>query len=69
MPPPYGYSLWEFQVWGTGGAPITPPPLPQDPANPPTTLVWSDEFNGGAGTRPRLGQVDPGPGNRPEQRA
>jgi beta-glucanase (GH16 family) len=47
----YGYSLWEFQVWGTGGAPITPPPLPADPRNPPA-LVWSDEFNGAAGARP-----------------
>ncbi|MET8141181.1 discoidin domain-containing protein [Sphaerisporangium sp. NPDC005288] len=47
----YGYSLWEFQVWGTGGAPITPPPLPSDPRNPPQ-LVWSDEFNGAAGSRP-----------------
>ena len=27
----YGYSLWEFQVYGTGGAPITPPPLPRRP--------------------------------------
>ncbi|MEU8271617.1 discoidin domain-containing protein [Sphaerisporangium sp. NPDC049002] len=47
----YGYSLWEFQVWGTGGAPITPPPLPPDPRNPPQ-LVWSDEFNSAAGTKP-----------------
>ncbi|MDH2427183.1 discoidin domain-containing protein [Sphaerisporangium sp. TRM90804] len=47
----YGYSLWEFQVWGTGGAPNTPPPLPPDPRNPPQ-LVWSDEFNGAAGSKP-----------------
>jgi beta-glucanase (GH16 family) len=47
----YGYSLWEFQVYGTGGSPTTPPAPPKDPANPPA-LVWSDEFDGGAGTRP-----------------
>ncbi|GAA4181721.1 discoidin domain-containing protein [Streptosporangium oxazolinicum] len=62
---PYGYSLWEFQVWGTGGAPITPPPLPPDPANPPTTLVWSDEFNGGAGTRPDAAKWTQDPGTGP----
>lgn len=44
---PYGYSLCEFQVWGIGGAPVTPPPLPPEPVNSPR-LVWSDEFNGGA---------------------
>ncbi|WP_326825081.1 discoidin domain-containing protein [Streptosporangium sp. NBC_01756] len=60
---PYGYSLWEFQVYGTGGAPITPPPLPPDPAVPPR-LVWSDEFNGAAGTRPDAAKWKPeiGPG-------
>ncbi|ACZ86332.1 discoidin domain-containing protein [Streptosporangium roseum] len=60
---PYGYSLWEFQVYGTGGAPITPPPLPPDPAGPPR-LVWSDEFNGAAGTRPDAAKwtADPGTG-------
>jgi beta-glucanase (GH16 family) len=47
----YGYSLWEFQVYGTGGAPTTPPPRPPDPANPPQ-LAWSDEFNGAAGATP-----------------
>ncbi|MEV6862182.1 discoidin domain-containing protein [Streptosporangium subroseum] len=59
----YGYSLWEFQVWGTGGAPITPPPLPPDPAVPPR-LVWSDEFNGAAGTKPDAAKWKPetGPG-------
>ncbi len=62
---PYGYSLWEFQVWGTGGAPITPPPLPPDPADPPTTLVWSDEFNGGAGTRPDAAKWTQDPGTGP----
>nr|WP_153449864.1 discoidin domain-containing protein [Streptomyces smaragdinus] len=59
----YGYSLWEFQVYGTGGAPVTPPPLPRDPADPPQ-LVWSDEFNGPAGTRPDPAKwtADPGTG-------
>jgi len=48
----YGYSLWEFQVYGTGGAPTPPPATPADPVFPATRLVWSDEFNSGAGTTP-----------------
>ncbi|MDX3855579.1 discoidin domain-containing protein [Streptomyces sp. AK02-01A] len=47
----YGYSLWDFDVYGTGGSPTAPPPQPPDPANPPR-LVWSDEFNGPAGSTP-----------------
>ncbi|MEU8679555.1 discoidin domain-containing protein [Streptomyces sp. NPDC048560] len=60
---PYGYSLWEFQVYGTGGAPIQAPPLPSDPANPPR-LVWSDEFDGAAGSKPDSSKwrADPGTG-------
>ncbi|MFF7359599.1 discoidin domain-containing protein [Streptomyces sp. NPDC008125] len=60
---PYGYSLWEFQVYGTGGDPIQAPPLPSDPANPPR-LVWSDEFDGAAGGRPDSSKwrADPGVG-------
>ncbi|WBQ03081.1 discoidin domain-containing protein [Kribbella sp. CA-293567] len=60
---PYGYSLWEFQVYGTGGAPITPPAPPADPANPPQ-LIWSDEFNGAAGSKPDAAKwtIDPGTG-------
>ncbi|MFB8029388.1 MULTISPECIES: discoidin domain-containing protein [unclassified Streptomyces] len=60
---PYGYSLWEFQVYGTGGAPIQAPPLPSDPANPPR-LVWSDEFDGAAGGKPdsTKWRADPGTG-------
>ncbi|MFC6088493.1 discoidin domain-containing protein [Saccharothrix lopnurensis] len=48
---PYGYSLWEFQVYGTGGSPTSPPAQAPDPGNP-LRLVWSDEFNAPAGTRP-----------------
>ncbi|MFE6188450.1 discoidin domain-containing protein [Streptomyces sp. NPDC056465] len=60
---PYGYSLWEFQVYGTGGAPIQAPALPSDPANPPR-LVWSDEFDGAAGGKPdsTKWRADPGTG-------
>ncbi|MFW3462522.1 discoidin domain-containing protein [Streptomyces microflavus] len=60
---PYGYSLWEFQVYGTGGTPIQAPPLPSDPANPPR-LVWSDEFDGAAGGKPDSAKwrADPGTG-------
>ncbi|KQX65584.1 discoidin domain-containing protein [Streptomyces sp. Root1310] len=60
---PYGYSLWEFQVYGTGGDPVPAPPLPSDPANPPR-LVWSDEFDGAAGGKPDPSKwrADPGTG-------
>jgi len=46
----YGYSLWEFQVFGTGGSPTPPPPAP--PAPNFTRLAWSDEFNGANGSTP-----------------
>ncbi|MGX1267332.1 beta-glucanase (GH16 family) [Streptomyces phaeoluteigriseus] len=61
---PYGYSLWEFQVYGTGGDPIPAPPLPSDPANPPR-LVWSDEFDGAANSRPDASKWRPDPGTGP----
>jgi hypothetical protein len=48
----YGYSLYEFQVFGTGGNPTTPPALPPNVTLPATRLVFSDEFNGAAGTTP-----------------
>ncbi|GAA0454342.1 hypothetical protein Aca07nite_69530 [Actinoplanes capillaceus] len=38
----YGYSLWEFQVFGSGG---TQPP-------DQFTTIWSDTFDGPAGTGP-----------------
>ncbi|MEW1565507.1 discoidin domain-containing protein [Streptomyces sp. NBC_01558] len=64
---PYGYSLWEFQVYGTGGDPLPAPPLPSDPANPPR-LVWSDEFDGAAGNKPDASKwrADPGTGQNGE---
>ncbi|MFG3039225.1 discoidin domain-containing protein [Streptomyces sp. NPDC048330] len=64
---PYGYSLWEFQVYGTGGAPNPAPPLPADPATPPR-LVWSDEFDGAAGGKPDPAKwkADPGTGQNGE---
>ncbi|MEV4807226.1 discoidin domain-containing protein, partial [Nonomuraea sp. NPDC049421] len=60
---PYGYSLWEFQVYGTGGDPTDPPAPPSDPADPPA-LVWSDEFDGAAGGKPDAAKwrADPGTG-------
>ncbi|MEU0744686.1 discoidin domain-containing protein [Streptomyces sp. NPDC006134] len=61
---PYGYSLWEFQVYGTGGAPITPPPPPSDPADPPR-LVWQDEFDSPAGTKPDPAKWSADPGTGP----
>lgn len=36
----WGYSLWELEVYGTGGAPSD------------WTLTWQDEFNDAQGTRP-----------------
>ncbi|MFD1047150.1 family 16 glycosylhydrolase, partial [Kibdelosporangium lantanae] len=58
----YGYSLWEFQVYGTGGNPTTPPAAP--PAPNFTHLAWSDEFNGAANTTPDATKWTPetGPG-------
>jgi hypothetical protein len=61
---PYGYSLWEFQVYGSGGNPTPPPPLPPNVAFPATRLVFGDEFNGPAGTTPDPSKWTPeiGPG-------
>jgi hypothetical protein len=36
---PYGYSLWEFQVYGTGGSGSTPPP---GGGNPTGDAFWGD---------------------------
>jgi len=65
---PFGYSLWEFKVYGTGGNPTAPPPMPPDPTFPATRLVFSDEFNGAAGTKPDPAKwtIDPGTGQNNE---
>lgn len=66
----YGYSLWELRVYGTGGAPLTPPAEPADPDFDDLDLVWSDEFDGAAGTPadPSRWTVDPGlPANNEQQ--
>jgi hypothetical protein len=65
---PYGYSLWEFKVYGTGGNPTTPPAMPPDPTFPATRLVWSDEFNGAAGSKPDPAKwtIDAGTGQNNE---
>jgi hypothetical protein len=48
----YGYSLWEFGVYGTTGSTPTPTPTPT-PTDPGTwTEVWKDDFDGAAGTSP-----------------
>ncbi|MCP2163454.1 discoidin domain-containing protein [Goodfellowiella coeruleoviolacea] len=59
----YGYSLWEFQVYGTGGNPVTPPAQPPAP-HFPGTLVWGDEFTGPSGATPDPSKWTPeiGPG-------
>ncbi|GAB2579670.1 discoidin domain-containing protein [Kribbella endophytica] len=64
---PYGYSLWEFQVYGTGGAPNTPPTPPADPS-PNPQLIFADEFNGPNGTKPDAAKwsADPGTGQNNE---
>jgi beta-glucanase (GH16 family) len=66
---PYGYSLWEFSVYGTGGAPQDPPAKPADPAFPATRLVFDDEFNSGSGTKVDQSKwtIDPGTGQNGEQ--
>ena len=43
----YGYSLWEFQVFGGPTTDPGPDPVPGD-----FTTVWSDTFDGPAGTSP-----------------
>ena len=60
---PDGYSLWEFKVLGSGGAPIAPPAAPTPPRDP-LALVWHDEFNGTAGSTPDPAKWHPdlGPG-------
>jgi beta-glucanase (GH16 family) len=60
----YGYSLWEFQVYGTGGSPIAPPAVPANPTFPATNLVWQDEFDTPAGSTPDAAKWTPevGPG-------
>jgi hypothetical protein len=65
---PYGYSLYEFRVYGTGGNPTPPPAMPPDPAFPANTLVWSDEFNGAAASLPDPAKwtIDPGTGQNNE---
>ncbi|WP_329106750.1 family 16 glycosylhydrolase [Micromonospora sp. NBC_01699] len=65
---PYGYSLYEFKVYGTGGNPTAPPAQPADPTFPATRLIWSDEFNGAAGSKPDPAKwtIDPGTGQNNE---
>jgi beta-glucanase (GH16 family) len=66
---PYGYSLWEFSVYGTGGNPTAPPAPPADPTFPATRMVFDDEFNGGSGTGVDQSKwtIDPGAGQNGEQ--
>ncbi|MGW1062801.1 galactose-binding domain-containing protein [Micromonospora rubida] len=48
----YGYSLYEFKVYGSLGGPTTPPPT--SPTSTPGNwqTVWTDDFTGPAGTSP-----------------
>ncbi|GAA3193051.1 discoidin domain-containing protein [Dactylosporangium siamense] len=62
----YGYSLWEFKVYGTGGAPVQPPANPADPIFPATNLVWADEFNTGTNVDTSKWTIDPGTGQNGE---
>ncbi|MET7419574.1 discoidin domain-containing protein [Dactylosporangium sp. NPDC005555] len=62
----YGYSLWEFKVFGTGGQPVQPPANPADPIFPATNLVWSDEFNTGTNVDTSKWTIDPGTGQNGE---
>jgi beta-glucanase (GH16 family) len=58
----YGYSLWTFDVYGTGGNPTAPPADPPNPGNP-EHIVFDDEFNGAAGTEPDSSKWSQDPGN------
>ncbi|MDT5032008.1 MAG: hypothetical protein QOC94_2179 [Actinoplanes sp.] len=51
---PYGYSLWEFQVFGAGGT--TTPPTTTPPTTPPTTQP-SGDFWGDTGGIPAAHNV------------
>ncbi|GAA2367471.1 family 16 glycosylhydrolase [Dactylosporangium salmoneum] len=48
----YGYSLYDVNIYGTGGDPVAPPNQAPDPDFTRLNLVWSDEFDGPAGSRP-----------------
>ncbi len=63
----YGYSLWDFDVYGTGGDPTPPPAAPPNPGSP-EKVVFDDEFNGAAGTEPDATKwsQDPGTGQNGE---
>ena len=62
----YGYSIWEFKVYGTGGNPVQPPAPPADPVFPATNLVWNDEFNTGTNVDTSKWTVDAGTGQNGE---
>lgn len=49
---PYGYSLFEFRVYGTGGDPTPPPNQAPDPDFSHLQLVFDEEFDDPAGTTP-----------------
>ncbi|GEL95756.1 discoidin domain-containing protein [Cellulomonas composti] len=65
---PYGYSIYDFNVYGTGGNPVQPP-TSNVPAPNFTRLAWSDEFNGAAGSAPDANKwtIDAGTGQNGEQ--
>ncbi|GIE18254.1 hypothetical protein Ahu01nite_013560 [Winogradskya humida] len=58
-----GYALWEFRIFGTGGAPIAPPGEAEVPSEP-YSLVWGDDFDGASGSAPDpkkwVAEVGPG---------
>lgn len=58
-----GYALWEFTVYGSGGAPL-PAPVPTSGPRQPYRLVWGDDFDGRAGQEPDRAKWQPeiGPG-------
>nr|WP_285627520.1 discoidin domain-containing protein [Kineosporia sp. NBRC 101677] len=64
----YGYSMWEFQVFGTGGDPVTPPTKIPNITLPATRMVFNDEFNGSVGSTPDTSKwtADPGTGQNGE---
>ena len=51
----YGYSLYEFKVFGTTGTTTPPTTTPPATPEPGWTSVWADDFDGGANTSPSGG--------------
>ncbi|GHO43190.1 hypothetical protein KSX_13530 [Ktedonospora formicarum] len=65
---PYGYSLFEFQVYGTSstsgnpGGGNTPTAIVTPPPTSGWNMIWNDEFNSASGTAPDANKWSPAVG-------